>query len=74
MNESCLRMCTNVPSTQFLRDNTIMGNHWGGVDIRHAGDPVITKNIICNGLSDGIVIGEKGKGSIENNVISGKEA
>jgi hypothetical protein len=34
-------------------------------------DPVIAQNVICNGLSDGVVIGEKGKGSIENNVISG---
>ncbi|KAJ8322093.1 hypothetical protein KUTeg_000564, partial [Tegillarca granosa] len=31
----------------------------------------IVQNVICNGLSDGIVIGEKGRGSIENNVISG---
>lgn len=57
----------------YFTDNVISENHWGGVDIRHGGDPVIVQNIICNGLSDGVVIGEKGKGSIENNVISGKE-
>lgn len=54
-------------------DNVITGNQWGGVDIRKGGDPVICQNVIANGLSDGIVIGEKGRGSIENNVISGTE-
>ena len=55
-------------------DNIIRENQWGGVDIRHGGDPVITQNVICNGMSDGIVIGEKGRGSIENNIITGQSA
>lgn len=55
----------------ILLDNIIRENQWGGVDIRHGGDPVVTQNIICNGMSDGIVIGEKGRGSIENNIITG---
>ena len=52
-------------------DNTITGNQWGGIDIRHGGDPVIYHNTVCNGISDGIVIGEEGRGSIENNIITG---
>jgi F-box protein 10 len=55
----------------LILDNIVSENQWGGIDIRHGGDPVIAQNVICNGLSDGVVIGEKGKGSIENNVISG---
>ena len=55
-------------------DNIVSENQWGGIDIRHGGDPVIAQNIICNGMSDGVVIGERGRGSIENNVISGNYA
>ena len=53
-------------------ENVITGNQWGGIDIRHGGDPVIQSNTVCNGVSDGIVIGEQGKGTVENNIITGK--
>lgn len=53
-------------------DNVIRGNQWGGVDIRHGGDPVVSGNTISHGIGDGIVIGERGRGSLENNLISGK--
>ena len=52
--------------------NTITGNQWGGIDIRHGGDPMIHHNTVCNGVSDGVVIGEGGKGSIQQNIITGK--
>lgn len=55
----------------ILIDNIIRENQWGGVDIRYGGDLVVIQNIICNGMFDGIVIGEKGRGSIENNIIIG---
>lgn len=61
------RHCAHI----WIVDNIIRENQWGGVDIRHGGDPVIAQNIICNGMSDGIVIGDKGRGSIENNIITG---
>ena len=54
-----------------IADNLISGNRWGGIDIRHTGDPRVTCNLICNGLSDGIVVGSKGLGTIEANVIRG---
>lgn len=49
----------------------ISGNRWGGIDIRRGGDPRIIRNLICNGLADGIVVGVKGKASIEGNCIRG---
>ncbi len=49
----------------------ISGNRWGGIDVRRGGEPRITRNLICNGLADGIVIGTKGKGTIEANCIRG---
>lgn len=54
--------------------NVICENQWGGVDIRHGGDPVLRNNLISCGYSDGVVVGERGKGLIEGNVIYGKEA
>ena len=56
-----------------LADNLISGNRWGGIDIRHCGDPRVTCNLICNGMSDGIVVGSKGLGTIEANVIRGEQ-
>nr|KAG5697635.1 hypothetical protein BaRGS_011184 [Batillaria attramentaria] len=53
-------------------DNTISGNQWGGVDIRRGSCPMVCRNTITNGLGDGIVIGDQGQGTIENNVISGR--
>ena len=53
-------------------ENLISRNRWGGVDIRHGGDPCITNNLICNGLADGVVIGHRGKGTIEGNTMKGK--
>ena len=32
---------------------------------------MIQGNTVCNGVSDGIVIGEEGKGIVENNIITG---
>ena len=58
----------------MVADNTISGNHWGGVDIRRGSCPVVCQNTIANGLGDGIVIGDQGQGTIENNVISGQRA
>lgn len=54
--------------------NVIYENQWGGVDIRHGGDPVLRNNLISCGYSDGVVVGEHGKGLLEGNTIYGKEA
>lgn len=54
--------------------NIICENQWGGADIRHGGDPVLRNNLISCGYSDGVVVGERGKGLIEGNVIYGKQA
>ncbi|KAG8454971.1 hypothetical protein GDO86_001260 [Hymenochirus boettgeri] len=58
----------------------VSGNHifqglalWGGVDIRRGGDPVLRSNLICCGYSDGVVVGERGKGLIEGNTIYGNK-
>lgn len=79
-------MCTNVLQLNYhtllwivcsifscitISGNVITGNQWGGIDIRHGGDPIIHHNTVCNGISDGIVIGEGGQGSVQNNVITG---
>ena len=53
--------------------NVICENQWGGADIRHGGNPVLRNNLICCGYSDGVVVGERGKGLIEGNVIHGKD-
>ena len=44
---------------------------WAGIDVRHGGNPVISHNIIKNGQSDGIVIGDQGKSVIFDNTIEG---
>jgi hypothetical protein len=43
------------------------------VDIRRGGIPVLRSNLICFGYSDGVVVGDEGKGLIEGNTIYGKE-
>lgn len=58
---------TGIVSTE----NTIEGNRWGGVDVRLGSNPTVCRNTIADGLGDGIVIGERGQGVIENNIISG---
>ena len=55
-----------------IKDNVIRGNQWGGVDIRNGSCPLVAGNSIINGLSDGIVVGLSGRGSIESNFISGE--
>lgn len=50
-------------------DNVIRENQWGGVDIRRGGDPVLKNNYICYGYSDGVVVGERGRGLIEGNHV-----
>ena len=65
-------MYINIVLIACFTDNTITGNQWGGIDIRRGGDPVIYHNTVCNGISDGIVIGEEGRGSVENNIITGE--
>lgn len=54
-----------------LIDNVIRQNQWGGADIRRGGDPVLRNNFICYGYSDGVVVGERGRGVIEGNHIYG---
>lgn len=56
-----------------MTENVIRENQWGGVDIRRGGDPVLRSNLICCGYSDGVVVGERGKGLIEGNTIYGKQ-
>ena len=56
----------------LIADNTISSNQWGGVDIRRSSCPMVCRNTITNGLGDGIVIGDQGQGTIENNIISGQ--
>ncbi|KAK2515906.1 Fbxo10 [Columba livia] len=51
------------------RWNVICENQWGGVDICHGGNPVLRSNLISCGYSDGVVVGERGKGLIEGNAI-----
>lgn len=47
----------------------IKENQWGGVDIRRGGDPILKNNYICYGYSDGVVVGERGRGLIEGNHV-----
>lgn len=47
----------------------IRENQWGGVDIRRGGDPILKNNYICYGYSDGVVVGERGRGLIEGNHV-----
>lgn len=54
-----------------LIENVIRQNQWGGADIRRGGDPVLRNNYICYGYSDGVVVGERGRGLIEGNHIYG---
>lgn len=56
-------LATNFP------DNVIRENQWGGVDIRRGGDPILKNNFICYGYSDGVVVGERGRGLIEGNHV-----
>ena len=53
-------------------ENVIRENQWGGVDIRRGGVPVLRSNLICFGYSDGVVVGDEGKGLIEGNTIYGE--
>lgn len=55
----------------YLIENVIRQNQWGGADIRRGGDPVLRNNFICYGYSDGVVVGERGRGLIEGNHIYG---
>lgn len=50
-------------------ENVIKENQWGGVDIRRGGDPILKNNYICYGYSDGVVVGERGRGLIEGNHV-----
>lgn len=43
------------------------------MDIRRGGLPVLRSNLICFGYSDGVVVGDEGKGLIEGNTIYGEE-
>lgn len=54
-------------------ENVIRENQWGGVDIRRGGVPILRSNLICFGYSDGVVVGDEGKGLIEGNTIYGEE-
>ena len=47
----------------------IRENQWGGVDIRRGGDPILKNNYICYGYSDGVGVGERGRGLIEGNHV-----
>lgn len=53
----------------LIPDNVIKENQWGGVDIRRGGDPILRNNFICYGYSDGVVVGERGRGLIEGNHV-----
>lgn len=55
-----------------LIENVIRQNQWGGADIRRGGDPILRNNFICHGYSDGVVVGERGRGLIEGNHIYGE--
>lgn len=54
-------------------ENVIRENQWGGVDIRRGGVPILRSNLICFGYSDGVVVGDEGRGLIEGNTIYGEE-
>ncbi|MEQ2306355.1 hypothetical protein AMECASPLE_007370 [Ameca splendens] len=53
----------------YIPENVIRENQWGGVDIRRGGDPILRNNYICYGYSDGVVVGERGRGLIEGNHV-----
>lgn len=61
-------------SASLSIENVIRENKWGGVDIRRGGIPVLRSNLICLGYSDGVVVGDEGKGLIEGNTIYGEWA
>lgn len=54
---------------KIFPDNVVRENQWGGVDIRRGGDPILKNNFICYGYSDGVVVGERGRGLIEGNHV-----
>lgn len=60
------------PLFYLFIENVIRENQWGGVDIRRGGVPVLRSNLICFGYSDGVVVGDEGKGLIEGNTIYGE--
>lgn len=53
----------------LIAENVIKENQWGGIDIRRGGDPILKNNYICYGFSDGVVVGERGRGLIEGNHV-----
>lgn len=59
----------SVTCSPYPTENVIWENQWGGADIRRGGDPVLRNNFICHGYSDGVVVGERGRGLIEGNHI-----
>lgn len=63
-----------LTSPHLLLENVIRENQWGGVDIRRGGVPILRNNLICFGYSDGVVVGDEGKGLIEGNTIYGEGA
>lgn len=42
------------------------------MDIRRGGVPILRSNLICFGYSDGVVVGDEGKGLLEGNTIYGE--
>lgn len=61
-----------LTSPHLPLENVIRENQWGGVDIRRGGVPILRSNLICFGYSDGVVVGDEGKGLIEGNTIYGE--
>lgn len=70
--KTSLTVCEVLGKKQLndlITDNVIKENQWGGVDIRRGGDPILRNNFICHGYSDGVVVGERGRGLIEGNHV-----
>lgn len=73
-----IKACTGrgswvLTSPHLPIENVIRENQWGGVDIRRGGVPILRSNLICFGYSDGVVVGDEGKGLIEGNTIYGED-
>lgn len=62
-----------LTSSHLPIENVIRENQWGGVDIRRGGVPILRSNLICFGYSDGVVVGDEGRGLIEGNTIYGEK-
>ena len=52
-------------------DNYVANNRWAGIDVGRGSEPLVCRNLICNGGSNGVTIGRKARAWLEANTIKG---